>query len=242
MIIIKLTPIDYIQGSFSLILVIISFTLGIIIILKYFKLHSKQYIYVGISWIGMVFPWFPDALNFILIIVFQISLSPFICLFLGYGFLPFFMMCWLIVFTSLLYPNYQKIILLTMLIISIVIQSFFFFNLFTDINQIGSFVGPFQIRWSLFMALYLFFLILIIFTTGFLFSFYCLKSSNPEVNLKGKFLLIAFIFFTIAAVIEALGHLQPWIIIVTRFILIFSGINFYIGFIMPKKIEKFFTK
>jgi len=69
-----------------------------------------------------------------------------------------------------------------------------------------------------------------------------IKSHNPEVSLKGKLILAAFISFTVAAVIETFGHLDPLTVVITRSILISSSIEFYLGFILPRRIRNFFLK
>ena len=51
--------VDLLQGSFSLIFVLISLSIGFSILFKYFKYKSRLYILVGISWIGVANPWFP---------------------------------------------------------------------------------------------------------------------------------------------------------------------------------------
>ena len=67
--------VDFLQGSFSLIFVLISVYIGISILLKFFKYKSRLYILVGISWIGVANPWFPDSISFVLNILFQESLA-----------------------------------------------------------------------------------------------------------------------------------------------------------------------
>jgi len=66
--------VDYLQGSFSLIFVLISLIIGFIILSKYPKYKSRLYILVGISWIGVANPWFPDSISFVMNIFLQQSL------------------------------------------------------------------------------------------------------------------------------------------------------------------------
>ena len=65
-----------------------------------------------------------------------------------------------------------------------------------------------------------------------------IKSHNPEVSLKGKLILMSFISFTVAAVIETFGHLDPLTVVITRSILISSSIEFYLGWILPDWMKK----
>jgi len=114
--------------------------------------------------------------------------------------------------------------------------------LISDPSLIGVFVGPFQIRWSLFMEIYFLILIVILFITGNLFAYHSVKSNNPEIKLKGKFLFAAFNSYLIISIIEAMFHLEPITVVITRLILISSAIEFYLGFILPKRIRYFFLK
>jgi len=92
------------------------------------------------------------------------------------------------------------------------------------------------------MEIFLFSFILIFIITGIHFSLASLKSKNLEVKLKGKFLLLAFISFTIGASIEVLVHLNSFTVIITRSILISNAIEFYLGFIMPEWMKKSLLK
>ena len=233
---------DLLQGSFSLIYVIISYILGISILLKYFKFKTRDYIFVGLAWMGISNPWLGDAISFLMIIFLQSTLDPVIYFIVAYALLPFFIFCWLIAFTDLLYPKRQKLILTLFLIFTAIFEIHFFIVLFTDPSSMGIFVGVFRIRWSLFMEIYFSLLILTAIVSGIMFARVSIKSHNPEVSLKGKFILAAFISFTIAAVIETFFHLDPLLVVITRSILISSSIEFYLGFILPRRIRNFFLK
>ncbi|TXT59670.1 MAG: conserved membrane protein of unknown function [Promethearchaeota archaeon] len=60
--------VDYIQGTFSLLFVIISLIIGITILLKFFNYKRRIYILMGLSWIGLASPWFPDSISYIIIL------------------------------------------------------------------------------------------------------------------------------------------------------------------------------
>ena len=68
------------------------------------------------------------------------------------------------------------------------------------------------------------------------------KDECQEIKLKGRFLLAAFISWTIGAIMDA--ALQPNIITLTiaRLILISSALEFYTGFLLPEKVKKIFLK
>ncbi len=233
---------DLLQGSFSLIYVVISYILGVLILLKYFKFKTRDYIFVGLAWMGISNPWIGDAISFLMIIFIGSTLNPLIYFIVAYAIIPFFILCWLIAFTDLLYPNKQKLLLILYLIFTAIFEIHFFYLLYTDISSIGVFVGIFRIRWSLLMEIYFSLFILTAIISGILFAQVSIKSHNPEVSLKGKLILAAFISFTAAAVTEAFGHLDPLTVVLTRIILISSSIEFYLGFILPRRIRDFFLK
>jgi hypothetical protein len=92
------------------------------------------------------------------------------------------------------------------------------------------------------MEFYFLILIVILFITGNLFAYHSVKSNNPEIKLKGKFLFAAFNSYLIGSIIEAMFHLEPITVVITRLILISSAIEFYLGFITPRRIRHFFLK
>ena len=85
----------------------------------------------------------------------------------------------------------------------------------------------------------MFFQIFAVFTTlvtGILFSKESMKVKDPLIKLKGKFLLVAFISFTIGALLDALLAFTPLNLVIVRLILISSAIEYYFGFFVPKRL------
>ncbi|MHA1328354.1 MAG: hypothetical protein ACTSRH_13715 [Promethearchaeota archaeon] len=60
---------DHLQGSFSLIFVIVAILIGIRLILRYFQYKEKAFLYAGLTWIGMVSPWFNTAFNYLYVLI-----------------------------------------------------------------------------------------------------------------------------------------------------------------------------
>jgi hypothetical protein len=76
---------------------------------------------------------------------------------------------------------------------------------------------------------------------GISFSVSSIKADNPTIKLKGKFLLIAFLSFTVGTVLDfAIPATLTYVI--ARIILFTSTVEFYIGLMLPKFIEKIFLK
>ena len=62
-----LSGLEYLQGGLTLAFVLISLILGIIIISKYFNYKNRQLLLVGLTWIFLVSPYWPDAISFLMI-------------------------------------------------------------------------------------------------------------------------------------------------------------------------------
>ncbi len=245
--------VDFLQGLFSLIFVLISVSIGISILLKYSKFKSRLYILVGISWIGVANPWFPDSISFIMNILFQESLAIEWYFIIGNAFIPIALLAWLIAYTDMINKQKQKFVILLMVIFGVIFEIVFFLLLFTDINQIGYInpIRPFTVEFGLFITVYLLLVILIMAITGILFARHSIKSQDRTVKLKGKLLRAAFITFTIAAILDSLlgtifgdpaDPLLAIMVVITRILLIISAVEFYGGFILPRWMDAIFTK
>jgi len=245
--------VDFLQGSFSLIFVLISVYIGLSILLKYFKYKSRLYILVGISWIGVANPWFPDSISFLMNILFQQSLAIEWYFIIGNAFIPIALLTWLIAYTDMRKKKGQKLVIILTVVLGLIFEIAFFFLLITDINQIGYInpLRPFTVEFGLFITIYLLLVILIMAITGLVFAQQSVKSQDRSVILKGKLLRAAFITFTVAAIFDSLlgtifedptDPLLAIMVVITRLLLIISAIEFYGGFILPKWMHAIFSK
>ncbi|MFX0071653.1 MAG: hypothetical protein ACFFAO_11235 [Candidatus Hermodarchaeota archaeon] len=153
---------ELLQGIFTTIFVVISVILGTMILLKYFKYKQRDLIFVGITWIGMSFPWLPDAVNLFLIVFFNTTLNEAVYFFIVIGLLPIPLFTWLIAFTDLIKIETKKIILVIFLITSVIFEIFFVLILLTDVALVGRFVGIFQPEYTILFQIY-FLIIIVIF-------------------------------------------------------------------------------
>jgi len=243
--------VDYLQGSFSLVFVLISLIIGFTILSKYFKYKSRLYILVGISWIGVANPWFPDSISFIMYLIFQEFLPREWYFIIGNCFIPIALLSWLTAFTDMIGKKKQKIVITITIILSIAFEVMFFYLFFTDINAIGVLSRPFTVNFGDFILIYLVIVILVMFVTGIVFSQKSAKSDDKEVRVKGKLLRAAFITFTIAAVFDSLlgtifedptDPLLAIMVVIVRVLLIFSAIEFYGGFLLPRWMHSIFIR
>jgi len=248
-----LEAVDYLQGSFSLIFVIISLIIGFSILSKYFQYKSRLYILVGLSWIGIATPWFPDSISFIMNIIFQESLAIDWYFIIGNVTMPIALLVWLIAYTDMINKKNQKIIVILAVFYGVIFEIVFFYLLIMDKNQIGIInpLRPFTVEFGIFITIFLMIVIVILLVTGLNFAQKSVKSEDRDVRLKGKLLRAAFITFTIAAVLDSLlgtifevptDPLLAIMVVITRILLIISALEFYGGFILPKWMHTIFTK
>ena len=97
--ILDLGLLDIMQGTFSLLFVLISLIVGLTILLKYREFKKVIYILVGLSWIGLANPWMPDSISFIMILFTLGPIPDFIYFIIGNAFLPIFLTIWIGAFT-----------------------------------------------------------------------------------------------------------------------------------------------
>lgn len=245
--------VDYLQGLFSLIFVIISLIIGFTILSKYSKYKSRLYVLVGISWIGVANPWFPDSISFLMNLIWQQSLNIIWYFIIGNCFIPIALLAWLTAFTDMIGKKRQKSVLSFTIILSLAFEVLFFYFLFTDIDAIGVInpLRPFTVDFGPFILIYLVIVILVMVLTGVIFAQKSVKSDNKEIRVKGKLLRAAFITFTVAAIFDSLlgaifedptDPILAIMVVVIRVLLIFSAIEFYGGFLLPRWMHSIFIR
>jgi len=246
--VIELSIPQILQGTFNLIFVVISFIVGVTILTKYFKFRKVHYIAIGIIWIGISTPWLHGAIAFILLLI-DIEMSQTIRFIIAYAFIPAITALWFNTFTEFIYQDKKKLLVVIFSIIALICEIIFFTFLFT--NQEGL-VGVFNYsEGEYFSATYrpftrfsLLFFLASAFISFMIFAGQSLKSSEAEVRLKGKFLIIAFITYTGCAFIDSFAFfLQfPVVVVIIRIFLMFSALEFYFGWILPEFVKIIFLK
>ena len=237
-----LEPLDIINGIFSIIFVLISLLIGFIILSKYFKFKERIYYLVGVTWIFISEPWWPSSISFLVALSNEVGLSAQVYFLIGNIFAPLSIALWLTAFTEFLYTEKRKQILMIFAIYGLLFEILFFIFLFVDPNIIGVLNPPVDVNYRYFVMFFLLSFLAIVVITGILFARLSLQSDDPEVKLKGKLLIVAYITFTVGALLDSSIPLNAVIIIFTRLILIASAIFWYGGFILPRWMRKLFLK
>jgi len=237
-----LSPLDIINGIFSLIFVVFSFAIGSIILTRYFKYKERIYFLVGATWIFISEPWWPSTVSFLVALYNSVGIPSGVYFLLGNLFIPLAIVLWLLSFTEFLYSEKRKLILSIFAIIGTIFEILFFVFLFYNQDLIGELNGPVDVNYKSFIMVFLIIFLLIVVVTGFLFANLSLKSKDPEVKLKGKLLIIAYIAFSVGALLDASIPFNPATIIIIRLLLILSALCWYGGFLLPKWMKKFLLK
>ncbi|MFX1567895.1 MAG: hypothetical protein ACFFCV_05950 [Promethearchaeota archaeon] len=240
----QLTGFEIFYGTFTLASVIISTILGLFVILKYVQYKQIELFLVGVTWILLASPYWSDAIQFITNMFFSLSIDPTLYFFLANAFIAPIHITWLYALTNFLYKKQQKKIMLFFVIEAILFELAFLIVFFINPFLIGDQRSVFVVEWSIWIQIYLLFSIILFLITGFLFARSSLKAENSEIKLKGKFLIIAFVTFTIGTMIDVIGAENPTeiTILFARTFVIISSICFYIGFTLPRFIKDLFIK
>ena len=241
---ITLTPFEMLYGALTFIAVIISILLGILIAFKYFKFKRISFILVGLTWILVVSPYWSDALQFITTTIFSFQIDPYLYYFIANAFIAPIHIIWIYAISEFLFQNKKGIIITIFSIEAIIFEAVFLILYFQNPEFIGDQKSLFVVEWAIWIQIYLLISIALFLITGFVFARQSLKSNQRVLKLKGKLLIIAFLLFTAASIIDVIGAENPTeiTIFLARTFLIASAIFFYIGFIMPRFIKELFIK
>ncbi|HEA71201.1 hypothetical protein LCGC14_0492020 [marine sediment metagenome] len=230
-------------GVFTLFYIAVVFIVGFIIILRYFQVRNKTFLYTGIGFIGIAFPWSGVALNFISSVFFSVVPPMELHFFLHGGFSAIFLFFWLMAILNLTGISSQKRekYLTIIGIIAFVVEIMYLSLIFYDTAILGVLINDIQVDYAPFSEIYLIFEMIIILMSGFWLAKKSLKSDDKKIRLKGKLLFSGFLLFPLATALEVLVPFIP-IIILARILVIITMLLIYGGLILPKWMERLFLK
>ena len=239
----ELQPLDYLNGPLSVIVVVISWYVGLQILIRYAQTKNKLFLYVGIVAICTSEPWWPHVISFFMILASGSTLSPEIYFIIGNVFIPVAIYLWLLAFAEFKLESKKKLVMLLGGIYLILYEILFFILLTLDAGAfIGQIIPAIDVQYSLIMIGFLLTALLIILPTGVIFGKESLKSKNSEIRLKGKFLIIAFFSFCIGASVDVLIISNPVNLLIARVLLVIAAFGFLGGFIPPDWLKKMVLK
>ncbi|MFO7796747.1 MAG: hypothetical protein ACQERB_13770 [Promethearchaeati archaeon] len=234
-----MNTLEFLNGFLSLIYVGISLLIGLTLIYSYFKRNEKILIYIGFSLIGIVTPWYPSSISFIVALFnYGKGIPEVLYYIIGNAFGPLFLFVWLVVFTNYYYQKYKKYILGASIIYGIVFEIIFFTLLILDPSNIAYYEPPVNVEFTGIYLILAVSVIMIFFITGILFSYGAITCHRQEDKIKGFFVFTAFISYTLGAFLDAAVQQDYLNLIITRTILISGAIEWYFGFIMPNWLKK----
>jgi hypothetical protein len=193
---------------------------------------------MGLSWIGITSPWWGSSISFIIYLFNEQGLSLQLYLLVTIPFVPIFLVFFLKAITDLILKKYQKIILILVSLQGILFEVFYIYLSFINPEILGTLESTIDVRFKGFVVAYLISVVFILFISGIFFGKFSLKSHNPEVKLQGKFIIAAFISFTIGAFLDSALPLNIITLALSRVILISASLEFYMGFIFPRFLKK----
>ncbi|MFX1239308.1 MAG: hypothetical protein ACFFAS_12505 [Promethearchaeota archaeon] len=230
------------QGAMTWIFTALSFLLGILMFQKYYQYKDKQLLLVGVTWIFLTTPWWGDAITFVYYIATSEVLPDPIYFFLANAFIAPIFYTWPKTIGELVIedkPRLKKAIRSILMLWAIIFEIAFVSIFFIDPNLIGLRKDYYIADWAWFVSTFILSGSLLLTITGMVFSYKAITSEKPTIQLKGIFLMDAFLVFSVATFLEVLLDVMP-IVIIARILGISAALCFYIGFVLPKFIRKRF--
>jgi hypothetical protein len=191
----------------------------------------------GIFFIGMGSPWYGEFASFLSIISFGFPIADATYIRINCITTPFALIGWVFVVSDLFAKRWQTIALgisscWSVLSITIIELDYATMSYFADADH-------FDLHYTGFAAFYLSSVIFVIFVTGIWLVSVSLKNRDrPEIRLKGLFLLVAVCFAAGGSTFDLLWDYMPFFLVVSRLMLIGSLYFFYVGFYLPKRIQR----
>lgn len=237
-----------ISGMTAAISLCIGWLLGAIVLIKAIK--TKQTI-IYMFFLCIIFtlsPWYPSGGGYLYwVITNGGTFSYELYIIIGTVGIPIAIMAWLYVYMGTINPEKRKMVLIIFLILSIIYEFYIFYNLYlapgapvhSALGVFHDYSNPTDIEYRSILLIYLAGFISIAVITGIHFSLTSMKiKESKDLVWKGRFLLIGFILFGIAAIFDAIIPMDVWLLVIIRLTLMATTTFFYLGFILPKWTKK----
>ncbi|TFG15171.1 MAG: hypothetical protein EU535_02030 [Promethearchaeota archaeon] len=151
---------------------------------KYIKLNNKLFLLVGLTWISVISPYWPDAISIITILLFNFQIDESLYFFLAMAFIPVVHIAWIWALKDLIFKVKGKYLLIFFSAEAILYEVLFLYFLFTDSSLIGTRVAPFDVDWSYFVITYLMFSSLLLRLQAFCLPMNLLEQKIMPLNLR----------------------------------------------------------
>lgn len=235
---------------FDIIFVIISTIISIKTILKYFSLRKKVFLTAGFTWLSLSTTYWSTSLACIYHLLFERPINSQFYIAVNNVQTGFILMFWIYTFCLLIYPERKKAILIPFFTITIILETILIVLIIVAPYYVATITGYCMIKPEIYSIIFKFFVLIVIFISIAIFYRESMKSEKPEIRWKASFLLLAMISYGISLFeivyvgffIESITIITLIVIIIFRFFLISSAIEFYLGFFLPNKIAKWIIK
>ncbi|MBD3342273.1 MAG: hypothetical protein GF353_24445 [Candidatus Lokiarchaeota archaeon] len=231
-----------ISGIGIIVFIVIALFIGLLIILAYFEFKESILLYIGLTWIALILPYVPSAINFIMYILSGAILPDRVCFIIGLSFSPVGFTCWIAAITELMYPRLKKSIIIISIIYGLAFELVFFYYVIVNPSIIGMVISPVDIEYRTFVVVYIIIDLGILLITGVKLGLGSMKNENEEAKLKGKLHIIAWILYVGGALFDGILPLTLVTILIVRIILILSSIAFYGSFLLPNWMRSIFIR
>ncbi len=232
-----LSTLDILEGFMSLSYVIITLIMAIKVLWKYKTTKDKVFITVGGALLFLSSGLWGLTFSFLSILLINQPLSRSTYLSLNTVFGSAAILCWMYSFSELCYPDLKKKILSFYLSICGVYEVFLISFLIVEPTIIGTVTGPLNQELTIYPIIFSIFLLLSTLISGILFVRESLKAEKKSIQIKGRFLLLAFLSFTFGEILDTILPKEAVVIIIVRLIIISSVFEYYLGFFLPKWLE-----
>ena len=241
---VELDPTAQTSGLLSLMSLIMITSLVIFLVNKAIKQKDKIYYIFILFVISMASPWFPSGFGYVFWLITKNELNYLIYILLGTIGIPVIMLSWFLFYTTLIKPDLKTKLMGVGIIFSVVYYIYiFYFLLFAPGAPLEEFIGiqenAVDITYTAYMLVFIGSALGA--TVPFFFHFTVISirdKDDPATRWRGIFMLLAMIFFSIGAFIDALVDLDIVLLIIIRSILLTTHFFFYLGVIMPKWLKK----
>jgi hypothetical protein len=236
-----LTPTEFLNGIFSVIIVVVFILVGLLTVSKYPKTKNRTYFWWGIGLLGLGLPWSGSSISFLMIVLMGKGLSAVPYFFISLSWMVITLFFWMWTMTEVMFKGKQKIILSLYAMIGLIFEIYFIYYLIIDYSIIGELsANSLDATYHGLTRIFTLFAIITVAFTLLWFIRDSLYIEEPEIKLKAKFLLIGIISFVFGALADAFIPLNIVTIFIIRMILVFASVEFYIGWNLPESIKKLF--
>ena len=244
MLFVELDDLSQLSGIFGFLAIAISWLYGGIVLYKYFKTKEKVLFYFFLAIIFTMSPWYPSGFGYVYWLITREEIAYSVYVLLGTLGVPIALISWLQIYMPALHPKYKAFMTIITMCISVAfyiyLSYFLFFASGAPVEDlIGIKESAIDIDYRGLALGFLAFSLLVSTITGNDFAIASLKEKdNPEIQWKGRFLIISFNLFAIGGIGDGFLPLTPATLIIFRTLMMLSSTFYYIGFILPKWMKR----